>query len=340
MVFTNLYMMRLCLLILGFCTTLGSFSQQKIGGIHLESPQKRMYADYVKPVSRIGANWMAIVPFAFMNGSAPTIEYNCSKNWWGSTPQGISNTVKYCQFHEIKTILKPHFWVEGVGWAGELEFTEKDWKKWEMNYEQFILKMAHLADSLKMDMFCIGVELKTAVQQRKEFWKQLIPKIRKQFSGRLTYAANWDNYTNIPFWEELDYIGVDAYFPLSNAQVPTLDELTAKWEKHRKELKVFSKQKGKQILFTEMGYRSILNGAGRQWEQENTSNQTNVNLHVQMNAFESLFQTFWKELWFAGGFIWEWHPDDKHAGGQNHSNYTPQHKPAEKIIRKWYELYN
>jgi hypothetical protein len=47
--------------------------------------------------------------------------------------------------------------------------------------------------------------------------------IRKIYTGKLTYAANWDDFDKVPFWKELDYIGIDAYFPLSDAA-------TTKWK--------------------------------------------------------------------------------------------------------------
>jgi hypothetical protein len=37
--------------------------------------------------------------------------------------------------------------------------------------------------------------------------------------------------TKVPFWNELDYIGIDAYFPLSDAVTPTVAELK-KWKAH------------------------------------------------------------------------------------------------------------
>lgn len=312
---------------------------QKIAGIHLESSQKKNNSDYVRPVKRISTNWIAIVPFLFMDNTSPQIEYNSSKNWWGSTPEGIKNTVKYAKKNKIKTFLKPHFWVENVGWAGELKFPEKDWITWEENYTELILNFANLAESLKIDMLCIGVELKSSIKERPQFWEQLIPKIKEVYNGKLTYAANWDNYTQVPFWNQLDYIGIDAYFPLTQQKTPSKKVLLQKWKYHSIEINRFSIKNNKQILFTEMGYRSTNKCAGNQWEIENRNDTAEINMPAQVNAYNALFETLWQKDWFAGGFIWEWHTSDKNAGGMNNSNYTPQHKPSEKIIKQWYDIY-
>ncbi len=311
---------------------------QKIAGVHLESSKEKNNTDYVNSVKRISTNWVAIVPFLFMESSSPNISYNNGKNWWGSTPVGIKTTVKHAKKNKLKTFLKPHFWVENVGWAGELSFSKKDWSTWEKNYTTLILDFAKLAHSLDIDMLCIGVELKSSINERPEFWKQLIPKIKKIYSGKITYAANWDNYTQIPFWDQLDYIGIDAYFPLSQQQSPSKKILLQKWSNYSKKLARFSIKNDKPILFTEMGYRSTNQCAGNQWEIENRSDTAQVNFSAQVNAYNALFETFWLQKWFAGGFIWEWHTSDNTAGGEHNSNYTPQHKPSEKIIKQWYNI--
>ncbi len=311
---------------------------QKIGGVNLESAESENHTDYVSSTKRISANWIAIVPFAFMNHDSPEIAYDCDKNWWGSTPAGIENTVKLAKSNGQQTLLKPHFWVDDKGWAGELVFSSKEWIKWEKNYTEFILQMANMADSLQIDMLCIGVELKSSVTYRTKFWKALIPKIKAVYNGPLTYAANWDNYKNIPFWNQLDYIGVDAYFPLSTDSNPDKSVLLEKWKKHEKSLSKYAASKGKKILFTELGYRSIEKGAGNQWETENYADDVFVNLELQKSAFEAFFETFWNKSYFAGAFIWEWHTFDNSAGGQFHSNFTPQNKPTEAVIKKWFSL--
>ena len=323
--------------LLGFLIfSIGTCFSQKMSGVNLESPQKQTNHDYIQPVKRIAANWIAIVPFAFMNSDKPEIEYNKGNNWWGSTPKGIANTVKLAKKNKQHVLLKPHFWVDNKGWAGELSFSNKKWAVWEENYTSFILKMARTAESLEIDMLCIGVELKSSVTFRPRFWKELIPKIRKIYKGKLIYSSNWDNYRNIPFWNLLDYIGVDAYFPLSAQANPDKSVLLKKWEKWERRLASYSTNKGKQIVFTEIGYRSINKGAGNQWETENLPDKVAVNLTLQKNAFEAFFETCWNKSWFAGSFIWEWHPYDSTAGGIQNSNFTPQHKPAENVIHKWY----
>jgi hypothetical protein len=63
-----------------------------------------------------------------------------------------------------------------------------------------------------------------------------------------------------------------------------------------------------------------------------------VNLEAQTNTTQALFETFWKEDWFAGGFIWKWFHNHSDVGGLDNFMFTPQNKPIEALIRKQYSL--
>ncbi len=78
--------------------------------------------------------------------------------------------------------------------------------------------------------------------------------------------------------------------------------------------------------------------AGNQWELEGHRRHEGIpNFEVQNNAYLALFDTFWKEPWFLGGFLWKWYPDQLNKIGQENSDYTPQKKPVENIVREWYK---
>jgi len=71
------------------------------------------------------------------------------------------------------------------------------------------------------------------VTKRQDDWRVLIADIRKLYRGKLTYAANWAKELNdVPFWAELDFIGIQAYYPLTDKANPTVDELEEGWRRH------------------------------------------------------------------------------------------------------------
>ena len=73
------------------------------------------------------------------------------------------------------------------------------------------LLYAFLAAWAKAEIFCVGVELdRTAIGPRRErAWRELIAAVRVLYPGAVTYAANWDRAGEIPFWDALDFVGVD-----------------------------------------------------------------------------------------------------------------------------------
>ena len=260
------------------------------------------------------------------------------RQWWGEKPVGVAKSIEYARKNGLKVMVKPQIWNREQGWMGEFDLdSEADWKEWEQQYENYVLPLAQLSDSLEVELFCIGTEFRLAVQKRPKYWEQLITKIRAVYKGKLTYAANWDNYNKVKFWSQLDYIGIDAYFPLVDDATPNETDLLNAWEDPFSDiLQLYEKHK-KPVLFTEYGYRSIDRAAGKQYELEDDWHYKGKGNHVtQINAYKAIFQTFWTQPWFAGGFIWKWYPNHAEAGGNNNTDYTPQNKPVEQVIKEWY----
>src|SRR5690606_36827146 len=132
-------------------------------------------------------------------------------------------------------------------------------------------------------------------------WTDLVGKVREVYKGKLTYAANWDEYANTPFWGELDYIGVNAYFPLCERRNPTTETLRKGWQPWKTKMMALAEQLDRPILFTEFGYRSMDYTGKKPWLVDR--NEEKVNLKAQADATQVLFDEFWDEDWFAGGFV-------------------------------------
>jgi hypothetical protein len=311
-----------------------SIKQPRINGISLVSPPREIEEKEVSEVKRIHADWVAVIPYGFSREGQPEVTFDHQRQWWGEKTQGSCELIQLAQRQGLKVMLKPHIWVLGQGWAGDFNLSsEEDWEKWEADYRKYIINYGRVADSLNVDLLCIGTEFRIPARERPEFWRSLILDVRKIYKGPLTYAANWDNYQNIEWWDGLDFIGIDAYFPLVDAQDPSLEEISAGWRKHSRILKSFSEKWQKKILFTEYGFLSVNGACGNHWEAKKT--EENINFELQARAYESTFQTLINEPWFAGGFIWKWHFSTRRKE-RLRTEWTPQDKPAEKVIAQWY----
>ena len=311
----------------------------KINGLSFVASKEPIGKEHVNPVRNINANYAAIMPFGFIRDlNNPNISFNSDKQWFGETTLGARQYIQELQKANIKIMLKPQIWVWQGEFTGNIKMTnETDWKELEQTYLLFILEYAQLAAEMNVEIFCIGTELEQFVVARPAYWNELIQKIKTIYKGKLTYAANWDEYKRTPFWPQLDFIGIDAYFPVSEEQTPTLATCLHGWEKHKQGIHSMSKVHGKPILFTEFGYRSVDYAGKAPWKSDRDMNQ--VNLNAQTNTTKALFDTFWNEEWFAGGFIWKWHHDYKKSGGKNNSRFTPQNKPVEELIKKKFSEY-
>ena len=329
-------MMRNLFFILLFFVQIACSQKTKINGISFVASDRPIEEKAIKPLLETNANWITLMPFAFMKSlNETTIHFNFKNQWLGEREEGITQTAS--AFHEkgIKIMLKPQIWISNGNFTGHIKMnSDADWDKLEEQYEAFILFYAKIAETTHCEMFCIGTELHSFVDERPEFWKALIVKIREKYKGKITYAENWDTYEKTPFVNQLDYIGIDAYFPLASSKTPSLSELEASWKPLLVKLENFSNKHQKQILFTEFGYQSTDYTTKEPW---NHSNSKTLNLEAQTNATQALFDNVWQNDWFAGGFLWKWYDDHTKVGGLENADYTPQNKPVEKVIQEFYK---
>jgi hypothetical protein len=315
-----------------------SIKKEKINGVSFVASRDSINQKHIEPIINISANYAAIMPFGFIRDlENPEIIFNTERQWFGETEKGSKQYINTLKQKGIKTMMKPQIWVWRGEFTGFIKMnSEEEWLQLEETYTNFIMQYAKVAEETHTELFCIGTELENFVAHRPDFWNNLIEKIRTVYNGKLTYAANWNEYTKTPFWNQLDYIGIDAYFPLSDVQTPTLADCKAGWQKHKSEIKTYSEKFNKPILFTEFGYRSVDYSAKAPWVSDRE--MVNVNMQAQLNATQALFDEFWDEDWFAGGFIWKWFHNHEKVGGESDNQFTPQNKPVEGIVRKYYGL--
>jgi hypothetical protein len=193
------------------------YKPTKINGVSFVAARDIVDSTHVEPVVNVNANFAAVMPFGFIkNLEHPEIIHNTDRQWFGETRAGAEQYISELRKANIKVMIKPQLWVWRGEFTGEIMMTnESDWQDLETSYEDFILEYADLANKVNAEIFCIGTELELFVKFRPGFWSQLIEKIKSRYTGKLTYAANWNEFAKTPFWNQLDYIGIDAYFPVS-----------------------------------------------------------------------------------------------------------------------------
>ena len=244
----------------------------------------------------------------------------------------------------FKVFFKPHVWIDNPSdgkWRSDVFPTnEANWESWKKSYREFILRYANLAQQADVEMFCIGTEFSKLSVQKPLFWKALIQEVRTVYSGQITYAANWYNeYEKITFWGDLDYIGIQAYFPLVKNKYPSVRQISKGWRKYLPTIKSIHKKYNRPILFSEIGYKSTADSAIRPWEWMDNpySKDKAFSAETQANCYEAFFNTLWEKEWFAGIHIWQLRSDNAGNNGKNHLGFTPLGKPAEGVIAKGFK---
>ena len=315
---------------------LPSSDWEVMNGLTLVAPPRPFEVNPMPRIKTVGADWIAVVPYGFTPMGDPEVHFNSSRQWWGERPKGIRETIKLAKAAGLRVMLKPQVWSHSW-WTGDYHFeTSTEWERWEQSYTDYILHFATMADSLDVELFCVGTEFKNSVKLRPQYWSSLIKRVRNIYSGPLTYAANWDNYQQIPFWYHLDIVGINAYFPLLQEKTPSVQAICKAWKPHIKEIRDFYGKVSKPIAFTEYGYLSVDGCTYNTWELEANINQLAINEEAQANALNALHQMWRKEKYWIGGFLWKWFPNMRGHEGYPDKDYTPQGKMGEKTLAKWH----
>ncbi len=83
-------------------------------------------------------------------------------------------------------------------------------------------------------------------------------------------------------------------------------------------------------MFLEVGWCSLANAAHEPWDYTRTSEP--LDLELQRKLYEGFFRSWHGNPQFGGFMVWEWTPGE---GGTSDKGYTPEGKPAEKVLREW-----
>ncbi|MEI7425954.1 MAG: hypothetical protein WCK16_03475 [Candidatus Moraniibacteriota bacterium] len=299
-------------------------SYTKDGYCSPESDQK------IKNLNTTGANYVAFVTTFYQDN----LSSNEIDMWPNKTMDFIclNQAITELRKGSIKqeVLFKPHIDVPGsTSWRGF--FNPSDKFLWFASYERVIVTCAIVAEYVGAEMFCIGTELVSLTKpEYATYWNRIIAEVRKVYSGKIVYAANFEELSQITFWEDLDVIGVEAYFTLTTKKNPTPMELLAGWKNVTGRVFNVLPKTNKPVIFTEVGFRSI---DGANIDPEDWSINGIIDLQEQADCYEATILSLLTDPRISGLFFWSWslESDTKKI------DYTPEGKPAEKIMTDWFK---
>jgi len=314
--------------------------KQSLAGMTFAHEGYRIHNGYggekIKPsldsLGKLHVNALAIVPYTFMrNPNKPTtlfIPDNAgSENDW-ATMCSAREADKRGWF----TLLKPQIWLGGGHWPGDVDFaTEAEWDTFFSNYTYWILHYAVLAEREQIDALCLGTELVKTTLQHPDRWRELIAKVRQVYGGQLTYAANWgEEFEGFTFWEDLDAIGLNSYYPLSEKDAPTDEELLTGARRWMSMAAAVSRKTNRPLWLTEVGFRSV----EKAWTNPHAAaGDRPVDGKAQARCFAALTAAATETPELQGMFIWKWPSylgrESWRGGGKE---FSPGGKPAAGVI--------
>lgn len=221
----------------------------------------------------------------------------------------------------LSVTIKPHVDLYGGGWRGTIHPSDPD--AWFESYRTFIMPYVILGESLGAKQFVVGTEL-AGTLDFEGHWRRLIEEIAQSFSGQLLYAASWDEAPLVPFWDVLDRVGVDFYAPVSARDDPHRMDLLVGWQPWLDRLRLLHKLAGRNVVLTEIGYRSV-DGAGRH-PYEFTSGAP-VDLQEQADLYWAALEALGDKPWIDGVYWWNWLATGNPA--EELRDFTPKGKPAQ-----------
>jgi hypothetical protein len=246
------------------------------------------------------------------------------------------------------------------------------------SYTSMIVEEAKVAQKEGAQVFDIGIEIDQLTSAPYlSYWDTIISDVKAVFTGKLTYSANWDDdqgywiygpvafssteqdssyithdlTTQISFWSQLDYVGIDQYAPIydninsfdtiSNPDSVTVAELVAGWTETPQDPTVYAvtggksliqyyesiaAATGKPLLFTELGYPNTNDAAEESatpgYGPDGNPDGAVADPSLQAKLYEAFFEA-WEQSGnsaLAGVYIWEYEPN---GGGSIVAAGTP-----------------
>ena len=310
----------------------GESSADPVDGVTLAHLHRRGYGygsdecrGELARIKALGANWVALNDFAYMPAVDSPVVVDGRDG--SLTEADLRRTVRDARAAGLKVMLKPHLWSRDFNrgkWAADVAMmTDADWAAWFESYGAYVLGQAAIAAEEGADALCVGVELQ-GTSGREAEWRALIAKVRAVYGGPLTYAATWGEWEHVAWWDALDVIGIDAYFPLTDKPSATDDELRAGWARVYDRLGPFAARVGKPICFLELGYTADAGGGIEPWKHTVETPDPPYQARLYRVALEEAA----KRDYVVGAFVWKWFTSDDWRRMEGGDEFAVQDVPA------------
>ncbi|MDQ6997706.1 MAG: hypothetical protein Q9M17_03225 [Mariprofundus sp.] len=279
-------------------------------------------------VSNVGSNAVVLITFLEQNAaSSLQVRHSDAVSF-----DQLTHAIEYAHDFNLEVILKPQILV-GNAWPSAISHrSQRDWNQWFESYSAHIVEYAKFASRHQVQTFVIGTELSKA--SRYVDWPRLIHRVRTVFHGKITYAAhNVKGVQAFPYWNQLDAVSLTLYPSLGSSG--QYDEMQSLVHDAVKKLQRSVQKIDLPLWVLEVGMPSAAGASAKPWEWHSLKH-ARVDLRLQRDAIDIWLRAL-DQPWINGVFIWAWYSDAS-IGGRMDADYTPQNKPAEQVIRRYWKF--
>lgn len=281
----------------------------------------------------MGVNWISITPFGrIWSLDSTTIQMDFEEPYEDNRA-ALRRMIEQAHARGMKVLVIPHLWVETSGWRGEIDpGSAEGWTRYQESYRRFVIAWARDAASVGADAFSIGVECKSWSGRFGGYWRRLIGEVRSVFPGLLTYSANWDEAENVVFWDLLDLVGINAFYPLADHDGATDAEYIVGAERIVASVRDTAERLAMPVLFVEVGYTTRADAAVEPWLWPDDMTDVRIDEHEQARALDATFRAFLPHDWFAGFFVWRYYANIDDVSQEAWWGFSPHAKAAEPML--------
>ncbi len=284
---------------------------------------------------RLGANWISLTPFGRAwdleaTGVAHSFELPLAEN-----QRGLRAAIRQAHARGLRVLLVPHLWVESGGWRAEIDPKgEEGWRRFAESYRSFVMEWARLAARAGVDMLAVGVELRSWVTtSHAPSFLPILRDVRNVYPGALTYAANWDDVEQTVIWGELDVIGINAFYPLTDQVGASDEQLHAGGLQVAEKVKTLARLWNKPVVFNEFGYTARPDPALRPWEWPDHMRGVRVDAEAQAAAYRGILRGMVETAELRGAFVWRLYSDPDDLSQEAEWGFSPRGRAAELPLR-------
>ncbi len=315
--------------------TVGPIESSQQPGRGYGTPASERLLDHL---ANMGVNWISITPFGRIWDLSSTDIMMDFETPYQENREAIRAFVAQAHMRGIRVLVIPHLWVETGGWRGEIEpGSPERWAQYQASYRAFVLAWARDAAMAGADAFSIGVECKSWSGRFGSFWRSFIQDVRAEFPGILTYSANWDEAENVLFWDQLDLVGINAFYPLASHDDATFEEYREGAARAAEGVDSLSRVLDMPVVFVEVGYTTRANAAVQPWLWPDDMTDVVYSEHEQARALEASFGAFLPNQWFTGFFVWRYYAHLDDVSQEAKWGFSPHGKQAERLLRRVFD---